>query len=68
MTQKKKTAEVCRQERIEGYCIRNWLKAGKLAEPGRDASGHFWWTPADVEKLRKVARTYRPRRRAGRGG
>jgi hypothetical protein len=62
-----KTSEVCYQEGVESYCINNWLRAGKLPEPRRDYSGHYLWGPADVENLRKIALTYKPRRRRQRG-
>jgi hypothetical protein len=62
MPERMKTSEVCRQEQIEIHNVRNWLKTGKLVEPSRDCSGHFWWSQADVRQLRDVARNHRPRR------
>jgi hypothetical protein len=40
----------------------NLLRFGKIKPPGRDTSGHFAWTDADMRRAKKALDSMRARR------
>lgn len=52
--QQLKTSQVARQLGTPYHRIASALRAQKLSPPGKDFSGDFVWTEADVEALRQA--------------
>ncbi len=48
----RKTPIAARELGISYTNLHNLIRYGKLTPPGRDSSGHFVWTDADLERAR----------------
>ncbi len=46
------TQQVARAVRVSCNTITMGIARGKLTAPAKDASGHYFWTPEQVERLR----------------
>jgi hypothetical protein len=60
-----KTSEVVRHLGTNLSRIQYLLRHGKIAPPGKDASGDFVWTSADIDAARAALAKLAPRVRAG---
>ena len=61
----RKTPVAARESGISYTRLMDLMRYGHLAPPGRDSSGHFIWTDADMERIRQALAVPRaPRKEA----
>jgi hypothetical protein len=58
----RKTPQAAQLLGITYWHLLSLLRAGKLAPPGRDSSGHYLWADADLEAAKRAIGTDRRRR------
>lgn len=58
----RKSPSVARELKITYARLFDLLRSGRLAPPRRDESGHFIWTAADVQRVRKALKIDRRRK------
>jgi DNA-binding transcriptional MerR regulator len=59
----RKTPIAARESGITYHRLISLMRYGHLAPPGRDSSGHFVWTDADLERIRQALAAPRTQRK-----
>jgi hypothetical protein len=58
----RKTPVAARELGVPYYVLTGLLRYGKIDPPGRDSSGDFLWTDADIERARQILADRRQRK------
>ncbi len=60
----RKTAAVARLIQTSYFNLHSMIRTGRIPAPARDDSGHYVWSPEDVERARQALEAARQKRAA----